>query len=239
MSDVDIFNHVKDTVEKYRNAIDLKQFNSNLIDPIKLTFDAKVYGKTFKQIIEEECFRQIDKANTNHVGYFHQNIFKYAKRGWKVPKQGFDVVNDKLHIYAELKNKHNTMNAASSGRTYIKMQNKILQDDSAICYLVEVISRKSQNSNWCISVDKKQYSHNRIRRISIDRFYELVFGDAEAFFKLCKALPNILDDVISDTDFKKLENTVFDELSQHSPDLLRSLYLLAFETYCGFSQLKV
>lgn len=45
ISNQDIYNHVKKTVESYRKEITLKQFNSNIIDPIKLTFDAKIYGK--------------------------------------------------------------------------------------------------------------------------------------------------------------------------------------------------
>ena len=32
--------------------------------------------------------------------------------------------------------------------------------------------------------------------MSIDKFYELVFGDSKAFFKLCIALPKILDDIL-------------------------------------------
>ncbi len=42
ISDQDIYEHVKNTVLKYKTFIDLKQFNHNVIDPIKLTFDAKV-----------------------------------------------------------------------------------------------------------------------------------------------------------------------------------------------------
>ena len=61
-----IFNHVKQTVELYRAHINLKEFNKNIIDPIKLTFDSKVYGKTFEEIIEAECIRQIDKTNSNN-----------------------------------------------------------------------------------------------------------------------------------------------------------------------------
>lgn len=78
ISDKDIYEHVKKTVESYRREITLKQFNENIINPIKLTFDAKVYNKTIQQAIEDECFRQIDKSNTNRIGYFHQNLFKYA-----------------------------------------------------------------------------------------------------------------------------------------------------------------
>ena len=52
ISNETIFNHVKQTVELYRTHINLKDFNKNIIDPIKLTFDAKVYGKTLDEIIE-------------------------------------------------------------------------------------------------------------------------------------------------------------------------------------------
>ncbi|MEG0807606.1 MAG: Eco47II family restriction endonuclease, partial [Alistipes sp.] len=107
VADEIIFEHVKQTVLKYRHCIDLKQFNENIIDPIKLTFDAKVYGKSFEEIIEAECVRQIDKTNSNHIGYFHQNLFKLVGRGWEVPDTGFDIINVDRHLYAELKNKHN------------------------------------------------------------------------------------------------------------------------------------
>jgi len=52
---------------KYRFDINLSAFNDNLIDPIKLTFDSKVYNKTIESIIEEEIMRQIDKSNTNQI----------------------------------------------------------------------------------------------------------------------------------------------------------------------------
>lgn len=233
-----IYEHVKLTVESYRKDITLAQFNENIVDPIKLTFDSKVYGKTIQQAIEDECFRQIDKSNSNKIGYFHQNLFNYAGGDWKVPKEGFDVENDKLHIYVELKNKHNTMNAASSQKTYMKMQAKLLDDDKATCYLVEAISKKSKDETWHITLDKKSRAHNRIRRMSMDKFYELVFGDSTAFFKLCIALPTIIGDVINDNCELALTNTVYKELTKEHSDLLTALYLLAFSTYEGFNTLK-
>ncbi len=234
ISDQDIYNHVRDTVLKYKTYIDLKQFNQNVIDPIKLTFDAKVYGKSFEEIIEAECIRQIDKGNTNHIGYFHQNIFRYAGKGWEVPDAGFDVINKERHIFCELKNKHNTMNDASSQKTYMKMQAQLLKDDKAVCMLVETIAKKSGNEPWHARVDGVPFEHNRIRRVSMDKFYEIVFGDSTAFFRLCKTLPVILDDVVVDLHCGKLENRVCDELKQISPETLKSLYLLAFKRYEGF-----
>jgi hypothetical protein len=239
ISNKDIYEHVKMTVLSYRREITLEQFNENIVDPIKLTFDSKVYGKTIDQVIEDECFRQIDKSNTNKIGYFHQNLFKYAGNGWTVPDEGFDVENNNKHIYVEMKNKHNTMNAASSQKTYMKMQAKLLDDDHATCYLVEAISKKSKDETWNISLDKKPRSHNRIRRMSMDKFYELVFGDPNAFYKLCKALPSIIEDVVNDDNSLMLKNTVYSELSNKHKDLLSSLYLLAFSTYEGFEKFKL
>lgn len=232
-----IYEHVKTTVESYRREITLDQFNENIVDPIKLTFDSKVYGKTLRQAIEDECFRQIDKSNTNRIGYFHQNIFRYAGNGWVVPKEGFDVENDELHIYVELKNKHNTMNSASSQKTYMKMQAKLLDDDQATCYLVEAISKKSKDEPWNITLDKRSRSHSRIRRMSMDKFYELVFGDKMAFYKLCIALPTIIEDVVNDNKQLTINNSVFEELTKEHADLLTAIYLLAFSTYEGFEQL--
>lgn len=238
VTDEDIYNHVKATVLNYRRSINLREFNKNIIDPIKLTFDSKIYGQTMEQTIESECIRQIDKTNNNCIGYFHQNLFKYAGNGWEVPangdKGGFDVLNDERHIYVEMKNKHNTMNSASSQKTYIKMQGKILEDDKATCMLVEIIAKRSQDIKWNIRVDGQNRSHKQIRRVSIDKFYEIVFGQKDAFFKLCKALPDILDDVVSEDESAKLQNTVYDELDK--TDFYKSLYLLAFQTYEGFDR---
>ena len=129
------------------------------------------------------------------------------------------------------------MNAASSQKTYMKMQAKLLEDDQATCYLVEVISKKSKDETWKITLDKRSCSHRRIRRMSMDKFYELVFGSSVAFYRLCSVLPQIIEDVVRDNEEFTLRNTVYNELVGEHSDLLASLYLLAFPTYDGFEQL--
>jgi hypothetical protein len=239
ISDEDLFNHVKETVEKYRFKIDLKKFNKNLIDPIKLTFDSKVYDKNIEDIIESEIIRQMDKSNTNHIGYFHQNIFKYFNSSWIVPKEGFDLINEDEKIYVEMKNKHNTMNSSSSQKTYIKMQGMLLKNAQNRCFLVEVIAKNSQNTPWKISLDGASHEHEYIRRVSIDKFYELVTGKANAFKNLCEVLPVVLDDVVDSLEQGNIENSVFEELSEISPNLLQSLYLLSFSKYEGVDSFNV
>jgi hypothetical protein len=245
IDDRDLFNHVKETIEKYRFSINLKEFNKNLVDPIKLTFDSKVYGKTIEEIIEMESVRQMDKSNSNHIGYFQQNIFKYLyhkekkKSSWYVPQKGFDIVNDTDKIYVEMKNKHNTMNSSSSQKTYTRMQNKILNTPNATCMLVEVIAKNSQNIPWQVSLDGESMSHVQIRRVSIDKFYELVTGEKEAFKQLVEALPNVMDDVLEDIQQNGIENSVFEELKRSGENnLFPSLKTSKMDSDSTFSILK-
>ncbi|MBS1174687.1 MAG: restriction endonuclease [Burkholderiaceae bacterium] len=236
ISDKAIFEHVKSTVLKYRFVIDLETFNSNIVDPIKLTFDAKVYNKTIEQVIQDEVTRQLDKSNNNHIGYFHQNLFGLLNADWTVPSKGFDVVNEKQKIFVEMKNKHNTMNSSSSQKTYTRMQAKLLNTPKAQCFLVEVIAKKSQNQPWIVSLDGERVVNDKIRRVSIDKFYEFITGDGLAFHKLCTQLPVIIDDVIEHLGRDNLiKNTVLSELcAVSSQDILKRIYKLSFKDYQGF-----
>lgn len=222
------------------NGIDLRKFNSNIIDPIKMVFDSKVYRKTFEEVIEAELVRQRDRTNVNAIGYFHQNIFKYIDK-CIVPEKGFDVIFEKSKkekIYVEMKNKHNTMNSTSSQKTYTRMLNKIANDKNAVCFLVEAIAKHSQNIVWKVKLDGENMENKKIRRVSMDKFYEIVTGDKDAFYKMCMILPELIEEIINDN--KELQvgsDTVVNELAEKNPDLLKALYLLAFREYAGFDKI--
>lgn len=257
--------HVKATIEKYGEKLDsydLKKFNNNIIDPIKMIFDKSVYQISWDEMIGNEIFRQRDKANNNDIGYFHQRIFQYFDN-CRVPENGkeggWDVIfhNDNgiqlidgdvvKTVYVEMKNKHNTMNSASAGKTYIKMQNQLLKDDECACLLVEAIAKQSQDVKWVTTVDGNKVSHKRIRRVSLDNFYALVTGEKDAFYNMCMVLPKVIEDAISlDLETKTPHDTVVSELKniakktgEKSEDLSMALaiYLLGFSTYNGFSKL--
>ncbi|WP_314619917.1 Eco47II family restriction endonuclease [uncultured Selenomonas sp.] len=246
-----LMHHVQETIRHYGEALtpfDLKKFNGNIIDPIKLAFDKSVYGYTWEELIQNEIFRQRDKANNNAIGYFHQYIFKYME-GCTVPQAGWDVILDgektlpecgTVHrIYVEMKNKHNTMNSASSAKTYMKMQGQLLHDDDCACLLVEAIAKKSQNITWEVTLDKAKQKHRRIRRVSMDVFYELVTGETDAFYQLCMALPDCIEQVLAHSaEISLPEDSVLDELrtlaKASDGTLLLALYMLGFSSYLGF-----
>ena len=126
-----------------------------------------------------------------------------------MPQSSWDVIlandsgiqvseDDRVNrVFVELKNKHNTMNSSSSGKTYAKMQSQILNDDECACFLVEVIAKQSQNIPWQITVDGQKKKHRLIRRVSIDQFYALVTGQEDAFYQLCMVLPGAIDRAIA------------------------------------------
>ena len=115
------------------------------------------------------------------------------------------------------------------------MQNQILNHPNDMCFLVETIAKRSQNIVWRCSVNNKPVAHDKIRRVSMDIFYEIVTGLPNAFYQICKQLPITIEKLIKTDVVDTVEkDTVIDELKTNNPDLLKAIYLLAFETYNGF-----
>lgn len=265
ISEKDFTNHVKDTIVKYGEKLesfDIVRFNKNIVDPIKMIFDKTVYQTSWDEIVGNEIFRQRDKSNNNDIGYFHQRIFQYINNchvpdngtegGWDVIFQVPEGITlpegDIVHtVYVEMKNKHNTMNSAAAGKTYIKMQSQLLDDDDCACFLVEAIAKKSQNIKWSTTVDGKSVSHKKIRRVSLDQFYALVTGQEDAFYKMCMVLPKVIEKVVNEggEDVKVPHDSVMSELRRIAKEMntddenlamALAVYLLGFSTYNGFSK---
>ena len=264
ISEEDFTNHVKATIGKYGEKLesfDLKRFNKNIIDPIKLIFDKTVYRSSWEEIVGNEIFRQRDKSNNNDIGYFHQRIFAYiancrvpdngTEGGWDVIYQNPDGIalpdGSVVHtVYVEMKNKHNTMNSASASKTFIKMQSQLLSDDDCACFLVEAIAQKSQNIKWETTVDKKKVGHKLIRRVSLDQFYALVTGQEDAFYQMCMVLPEVIQKAVDELDSTIVpHDTVLDELktvaaaqNMESENLAiaMAVYMLGFGGYKGFKK---
>ncbi len=258
----DFIAHITETIHKYGEKLkpfDLKRFNSNIIDPVKLIFDKTVYHANWETIVRNEIFRQRDKSSNNDIGYFHQKIFRYFPN-CKVPDNGeeggWDIIfqktngiklpeGDVVHtVYVEMKNKHNTMNSASAGKTFIKMQHQLLNDDDCACFLVEAIAQKSQNIKWETTVDGRRVGHKLIRRVSLDQFYSLVTGVDDAFFRICQVLPDAVKQVVDELGKSIIPvDTVMEELRvlahkhklpSEDTAIAMAVYFLGFEDYIGF-----
>jgi hypothetical protein len=264
ITEEDFTNHVKETIKQYDDKLEpfgLERFNQNVIDPIKMIFDKTIYQMSWREIVSNEIFRQRDKSTNNDIGYFHQRIFQYIvnchvplngkEGGWDIiykNPEGIAIpgAGDVHTIYVEMKNKHNTMNSASAGKTFIKMQNQLLMDDDCACFLVEAIARQSQNVKWETTVDHRKVSHKLIRRVSLDRFYAMVTGQDDAFYQVCMILPTVIKkavQIFGDTIMPR--DTVIEELellakgqNVQTEDLaiIMAIYMLGFKSYIGFNK---
>ena len=190
---------------------------------------------------------------------FHQRIFQYITKchvplngeegGWDViyeDANGIEIPDaGSVHtVYVEMKNKHNTMNSASAGKTFIKMQNQLLNDDDCACFLVEVIAQRSQNIKWETTVDKKKVGHKLIRRVSLDQFYALVTRQEDAFYQMCMAFPTVIEKAVKDFEGTIVpHDTVIDELREMAAKqdieyedmaIAMAVYMLGFGSYKGF-----
>lgn len=95
-----------------------------------------------------------------------------------------------------------------------------------------------------IKVDGKNVQHRLIRRVSMDQFYAILTGEEDAFFKMCMALPGVINSVVNEEESVSIpHDTVIDELqkvaevySEQPEDLAMAMavYMLGFHTYMGF-----
>ena len=98
--------------------------------------------------------------------------------------------------------------------------------------------------NGATKVDGKNVQHRLIRRVSMDQFYAIVTGDGNAFYKMCMALPETINEVVNEEGVVTVpQDTVIQELrkvaelyADKTEDLAMamSVYMLGFNTYLGF-----
>lgn len=91
---------------------------------------------------------------------------------------------------------------------------------------------------------KTKFHYRRIRRVSLDRFYELVTGQKDAFYNMCMILPDDIEKVVSGSeDIKVPDDTVVDELrnislklDNNTGNIAMAVYMLGFSSYNGFKE---
>lgn len=228
---------------KAKNNISKKKFYNNKIDTIKLTFDSKFNNIDEEKLIEGEILRQIDKSINNSIGTFHEQILGGIK-GFELGKlSGFDIKANDNSLFADIKNKHNTMNSSSAESLFQKLAHYADTYKQAKCYWVQVLAKNSFNEKWFGEINGKEYSHSRVYKISGDQFYGLLSGEDDAFFQLYKALPKAISDFQKSlgSQNKVHQNSAVSEIKKEVEKSKRSILdEITFENYSyyfGFEDL--
>lgn len=246
ISDEHLLNCIENLHKSYLKAkanVSKKKFYKNKIDTIKLTFDAKFNDLDEETLIKTEINRQIDKSINNSIGTFHEQILG-GITGFEMGNlSGFDIKATDDTLFADIKNKHNTMNSSSAESLFQKLAKYADTYKNANCYWVQILAKNSFNEKWFGEINGKEYSHSRVYKISGDQFYKLLSGKENALFELYEVLPQAISDYLSkQVNEKTQSNSALEEITESSEKSKRSILdEITFENYSyylGFDKLK-
>lgn len=234
--------NLHDAYVKAKENVSKKKFYNNKIDTIKLRFDAKFNELSEHQVVEAEILRQIDKSINNSIGTFHEQILGGIKGFERGNLSGFDIKATDDTLFADIKNKHNTMNSSSAESLFQKLAQYANTYKQAKCYWVQILAKNSFNEKWYGEINGKEYSHSRVYKISGDQFYYLLTGSKTAFFELYDVLPRAIDDFLKEQDIAKSSpNSALGEIEKQTESSGRSIFNeITFENYgyyLGFDKL--
>lgn len=147
---------------------------------------AYVFGtKTSEELMPSIGVNSVVNCIGNALGRFHQDVLGSAN-GWKNHDRGFDLISEREQKLAEVKNKHNTMNAANRREIEDELRSAVRQRPRGwTAYLVIVIPKTPE-----------RYCHEIVPNVlEIDgaSFYELVSGRNNAMHDVLDHLCDNLD----------------------------------------------
>lgn len=215
----------------------------NKVDIFKLTFDASFNGISEEILIDNEISRQIDKSINNAIGTFHEEILG-GIQGYKYERlSSHDIYALDNTLFAEIKNKHNTMNSSASEAVYQKLKQYAdkYKAEQAKCYWVAILAKHSYCEPWVAIINGKEYRHSRVYKISGDQFYALLTGKENALYELYQALPEAIRDFMSTLphEQKNIQQSALAEIKKHATtrNLLDQIALDNYSYYQGFKDL--
>lgn len=246
ISDEHLFTCIDNLHNSYLKAkanITKSKFYKNKIDTIKLTFDSSFNNLDEETLIKTEITRQIDKSINNSIGTFHEEILGGIKGFEKESLSGFDIKATNNTLFADIKNKHNTMNSSSAESLFQKLAHYADTYKKANCYWVQILAKSSFNENWKGEINGKEYSHSRVYKISGDQFYKLLSGNENALFELYQILPLAISRFLKQkTTSYETENSALQEISKSANNskrkILDEITFENFNYYFGFDKLK-
>ena len=162
-----------------------ERIKKNVIDPFSSLIIAAATG-----ISEEDDLTSVQQVNSassgisNAIGNFHQQILG-AVDGFDNHDAGYDLESPEKLILAEVKNKHNTMNASTREKVVSDLDTAVRQKaGNWTGYLVIVIPAKPDRY-------KKQLTKREVYEIDGASFYELATGYSSALHDLYYAVEDI------------------------------------------------
>ncbi len=246
--------YVFEVYEKQKKEVSERKFYRNKVDPLRFTFDINFLRKDFdikEYLSVTEIPRQINKTIGNAIGTFHEMMFDGIDGYQKGNFDGYDIKANDNTLFADIKNKHNTVNSSSEEKLYQKLISIADSYPDSKVYYVQIIAKYSIHKNWIAKYDvtktdteTRVYNHERVYIISADRFYQLLTDNDYAFRDVMEALPIAINDLLEKrklTDVKENKNlleSLENKAKKNNFTLLDQIIYDNFNTYLGFDEWK-
>ena len=203
-----------------------KDFERNVIDPFAYLFQTILFKKKdHKDWKLSELSRQIEKAFSNALGEFHQNLL-CSLNGCIRPVGGVDFMCEGKKIVAEIKNKHNSINFTSKAGSFDKIKYELSKSNRKDFkgYFVTIIPKKN-NKNYeevftiTKNKTKSEYrdSQENIFTISAENFYEKITGKKDILKSIYQRLPEI---------FLSIDSNKYKNINKINEEKFFNYYLL-------------
>lgn len=179
------------------NNTSLGYLQRNIVDPFSLIFETSFVDVSIEDWLKVEAQRQVQKRLSNAVGDFHQLILGSCD-GWENlgtgHESGVDLRSNDGSIYAEIKNKYNTIKGSSKIDVLQNLITLANTHKKSTVYMVWIIMERpvSLEKNWVVN----EISHPRVKLISGNRFYSLVTGVEDALQQLHSVLPEVIKEIL-------------------------------------------
>lgn len=245
ISDDHLLNCIKNLHRSYNQSkaeFTKTKFYSNKIDVIKLVCDSQFNSMEDDELIEVEILRQLDKSINNAIGTFHEEILGCIEGYEKGTMSGYDIKSSDNTLFADIKNKHNTMNSSASESLYQKLSRFSVDFPDSKCYWVQIWATSSFNTEWSGTINGKHYQQKNVYKISGDKFYELLTGEKDAFYQLNNSLPKAIQNYLDTIDsVDDIPNTALEEIKksakENNRDIIDQISFENFPYYSGFKDL--
>ena len=188
ISDGQLEQAVETLLQRASNAYDeaANRIVQNVVDP----FSSLVVATTIDSIKEASTLSAVQQINSatqaisNAVGDFHQEVLGGID-GFVDHDAGYDLESPDRKIIAEIKNKHNTMNAGSRRGVVADLDTAMRQKRGAwSAYLVIIVPKKPQRY-------KKRLTDREVYEVDGATFYTLATGSETALHDLYHAVESV------------------------------------------------
>ena len=136
------------------------------------------------------------------------------------------------------------MNSGDQELVYQNLQRFANENEDSTCYWVQINAKKSFDEQWKGNFRNRKYDHPKVRKISGDKFYELLSGENDAMCEIYKALPKVIASVLQKRGITtNLQSqvtavqTITSKAKEFNRPLLDQLAVDNLSYYSGFNEL--